>query len=106
MIDVISNTTQKAKKEYYDDAWDFIQEWISGGCWVHGERNNSPRKHITFTEGRFLAKVRRGEIKGSKILVGQEYVRQFNKYEGDTYTWRTKKEFYDLASKYDLFPEI
>lgn len=105
MIEVIRSTVQKARKEYYDDGWDTIQDWIGDGCPVYiGQRME--RGHLLFSEARFLVKVRQRLITGHKILNGQIYRSQFNKYDGTTYYWRTKEEFYKLMCKYDLFPEI
>jgi hypothetical protein len=104
MIEIIRSTVQKAKKEYYDDGWDIIQEWVSEGCPVYKGRNYE-RGHLTMPEARFLVQVRNRTIKPHKILPGQVYRSQFNKYEGDTYTFRTKEEFFKLCSKYDLWPD-
>jgi hypothetical protein len=103
MVEVISSTEHKAKKVYNDDCWEFISEWIGEGCPVGTIKK--PEK-ITFSEARMLVKYRRDYKSAGKIQIGQVYVRQFNKYEGDAYTWRAKKELYELACKYDLFPEI
>jgi hypothetical protein len=105
MVEVINNCVRKARKEYYDDGWDIIQEWIRNGCYIEPQRGIKPVKRITFSEGRFLIKVRRGEIVGHKILPNQLYQYQFNKMDGDAYYWRTKKEFYELICKYELWPD-
>lgn len=104
MIEVISDGVFKAKKEYRDDAWEFIQEWIDSGCPVYND-NSYKRGHITFAEGRFLVQVRNHTITPHRIKPGQMYRRQFNKMDGDTYTFRAKVEFFDLCSKYELWPE-
>lgn len=107
MIEVIQDSVHKAKKEYTDDAWDYIQEWISDGCPIQlGRYNNSPRGHLTMSEARYLVQVRNKTIKPHKILPGQMYRRQFNKYEGSAYVFRTKEEFYQLCVKYNLWPEL
>lgn len=99
MITVIHRETVKARKEYYDDGWEFVKEWLDD----HGSLG--PKK-LTFAELRTLGKYRMEELKGSKILKGQFYERQFNSYDGQTYTWRMKKDLYDIACKYDLFPDV
>lgn len=104
MIEVIRNTTQKAAKEYYDDGWEAISEWINGGCHVWGKTVGT-RGHLTFSDARYLVQIRNRTIVPHKILPGQRYRSQFNKYEGQTYKWRTKEEFYQLCVKYDLWPE-
>lgn len=106
MVEVIRNTVQKAKKEYYDDGWDIIQEWVGEGCPIYlGESWNSPRGHLTFSEGRFLVQVRNRTIPPHKILPGQTYRSQFNKMDGVVYNWRTKEDFYQLICKYKLWPD-
>jgi hypothetical protein len=100
MIEIINRATYKARKEYRDDAWEFIREWISSGCPVY-----YGKKHLEFKEARLLVYYKNNPKIASKILPGQQYERQFNKYDGEVYTWRTKKEFFDLACKYDLFPD-
>lgn len=104
MLDIIRSTTQKAKKEYHDDGWEEISEWISGGCETYDSRNK--QISIPFSELRLVVKFRNDKKAGGKINIGDEYVRQFNKYEGQTYTWRTKKVFFEWFEKYDLFPEL
>lgn len=97
-ITVIHSETLKARKAYYDDGWDMIQEF-------EGPMMKDPK--LTFAEKRMLVKYKRWKgTFSAKILPGQLYVRQFNNMDGDTYVWRTKKEFFDLANKYDLFPDI
>jgi hypothetical protein len=105
MIEQIRNTVQKARKEYYDDGWDTIQEWIGEGCPVYNNRQTWERGHLIFAEARYLVQVRNRTILPHKILPGQTYRSQYNKYDGEAYYWRTKEEFYKLMNKYDLFPE-
>lgn len=106
MIEVIRESVQKAKKEYRDDGWEFIQEWLGEGCPVYKDSNYRERGHLTFAEARYLVQIRNRTILPHKILPGQLYRSQFNKYDGDTYTYRTKEEFFQLCSKYDLWPEL
>lgn len=97
-VTVIHSGTFKARKTYNDDGWDTIQEF-------DGPSLGDPK--LTFAEKRTLVKYRRWKgQQPHKILPGQMYERQFNNMDGDVYTWRTKKEFFDLMSKYDLFPDI
>jgi|SRR6187551_1649941 len=100
-VTVIHKTDAIARKEYHDDAWDFIQEWIDGGCWIEDKLNP-----LSFSEKRLLVQYRNRTLKGHRIIKGEKYHRQFNSYDGDTYVWRAKKIFYELACRYDLFPEI
>lgn len=96
MIDIISHTIQVAKKEYFDDGWELVSEWNG---YV------PPKAKITFADKRLLVKWRNNYKAMGRIYPGQSYVRQFNKMDGDTYTWRTKKEVYDFCSKFSLFDE-
>lgn len=106
MLEVIGNKTHVARKEYYDDGWEFMGEWISSGCYIGTPYwYKGPRKHITFAEGRILVKYRKDRKAGNRIYPGQLYQRQFNKYDGQVYYWRMKKDLYDIACKYELFPE-
>lgn len=101
-ITVIHSTTQTARKEYFDDGWEFIKEWIDEGLW--GGDVIGKQKKITFAEARILVK-HRNRPKPYKILPGDMYERQFNNYDGQVYTWRMNRQLYELACKYDLFPE-
>lgn len=98
----IHRTAPIARKEYNDDGWEFINEWIVGGCCVGTFKH--PMK-ITFAEAR-LCVAFKNRPKPWRILKGDRYERQFNSYDGHTYVWRMNKKMYDLACKYDLFPEI
>lgn len=88
-ITVIHSSTQKAKKEY------------ECGLAEHVGEVEFPRGKMKFGEIRSLVIYHRNK---RRIKPGDLYVRQFNEYEGDTYTWRGKKDIYDLLCKYDLFP--
>lgn len=95
---IIHKSVTKARKEYYDDGWDYIQEW---------EGDLPPNKKLTFTEKKMIVTYKRKKgIYGHKILKGETYIRQFNTYDGTPYVWRTKKVFYDFICKYDLFPDL
>jgi hypothetical protein len=97
-VTVIHSGVFKARKTYNDDGWDMISDW-------DGPYGDDPK--ITFAEKRMLVKYTRQKgHQPNKILPGQLYERQFNNMDGDVYTWRTKKEFYDFARKFDLFPDI
>jgi hypothetical protein len=102
-LQVIHSTAQKARKTYHDDGWEFISEWISGGCYVGTFRR--PQK-ITFGEARILVGYKKDNKRAYKILPGDMYQRQFNSCDGDTFTFRMKQDLFTMACKYDLFPEI
>lgn len=103
-LTIIHHQVTTARKQYADDGWEFIDEWISGGCCVR--RHCLDTRRITFSEGRILVSYRNGQKNGGVIEKGDRYVRQFNNYDGDVYTWRMKEELYNIACKYDLFPEL
>jgi hypothetical protein len=96
-VQVIHQQTLKARKDHYDDGWEYVHEWILGGC------NLPMGKKMTFSEMRLVVGYRKGELIGNKILKGQLYRRQFNCMDGQTYTFKLKEDFYNLAVKYDLF---
>jgi hypothetical protein len=100
MVEVIKSSKHKAKKEYDDDGWEYIQQWVDEGCPIQFHTG-----HLTFAEARYLVQVRNRSVPTNKILPGQSYISQFNKMDGYTYTFRTKEQFYDLCRKYSLWPE-
>lgn len=96
-IKVINHAEHIARKEYRDDGWEWFSEWINYGC-------HTGDKKLTFSEGRAIIKARDSE-KPYMIKPGDKYVSQFNKYEGSVYTWRMKFDLYEIACKYNIFPE-
>lgn len=61
-----------------------------------------PRDVLSFGEIRILVSYHRNK---RRIMPGELYVRQFNKYEGDAYTWIAHKGIFDLLCRHKLFPE-
>lgn len=98
MIQVIRDTTQKASKQYHDSGYEWIMEYIGNKCY---EWDPKP----SFADYRILVWVKNNRIEASKIFPGQEYSCQFNKWDGQTYTFRTKKEFQRLCVKYKMYPD-
>lgn len=98
-VTVINSRKSTAKKNYPDDGWDIIQEWIADGCWFDKKRE----KPMTFSEKRLLVGLKNNNP--SFIKRGQTYQYQFNSMDGTTYTWRTKSFFFELMCRYKLFPE-
>jgi len=94
-IEVIYNDVHKARKIYFDDGWEDINEWMRSGYYSF--------KKIEGMDQLILEEM--ADNQPSRIQPGQLYQRQFNKYEGDAEVWRTKKFFYEIMCKYDLFPE-
>ena len=89
MVEVIHSSEPIARKDYPCEASYFIRE---GGT----------LDYMTFSEKRVFA---RAKSQAFKIIKGQKYMRQFNKYEGDTYTFRAIPEVHSICAKYDLYPE-
>lgn len=90
-IGVIHDSTQRARKTYPDDGW-----WE-----VYEIEDDILQKELTHEQ--YLEFLRLKDNNPSKILPGQEYMRQFNTDGGDVWVWRTKKLFYDIIIKLDLF---
>ncbi len=86
-VEVLHDSTQKARKQYNCDL-----------AWFINDIEFEPGK-LSFSELRTLAEYK---ANNKKILKGDFYVRQFNKQEGDTYTFRAKKDVWDLLAKHDL----
>lgn len=98
MVECIQSTTQKARKVYNDDGWEFIKQWMDDGCWVE---KGYPKP--TFSELRVLV-MHKNKPRPFKIEIGEIYERQFNKMDGDVYTYRMNKQLFEIAAKFDLFP--
>lgn len=89
MITVIHESTPIARKAYWCDACEFIQEAIGDTT-------------FTISDLRLIVKARRN---GWKIQPGQRYIRQFNSDYGETWTFRAIPEMDAICRKYDLYPE-
>jgi len=90
MVECIRSTVSRSKKERYCD----LSE--------HVGNIDFPRGKLSFTELRTLSIYHRNK---RRIMLGDLYVSQFNKYQGDHYTWRAHKGIYDLLNRHGLFPE-
>lgn len=98
-VEVIWNSIQKAKKEYGDDAYEFISECIDNFHWWG-------KGQFTIAELRVLVGVKQRRKEARMIMPGDIYVRQRNKVDGDVFTFRAKKLFHDICSKHDMYPEV
>ena len=94
MVESISKSIHKARKEYYDDGWDWLDIFIS-------ERNYDGLK-IPFNLLRTLAEAKNNHSWACRISPGQTYECQFNKQEGEVFYFRTKIEFLPFF-KYGVF---
>lgn len=87
MIEVIHESNPIARKGYQCNACEFVMDAYSDG-W------------FTFAELREIVKARKN---GFNIAKGQEYIRQFNKYSGDTWTFRAIPAIHEICIKYDMY---
>lgn len=79
-----------ARAEYECMASIYVKDMLSYYC--NGD--------FTFAEMRLIVEARRN---GWRIRKGDPYVYQFNKYEGDTLTFRAIQAMHDLCVKYDYY---
>ena len=89
MIELIHESTPIARKEYSCNACDFLFEI---DFW--SELN------LTFSDYREIVKARQHNY---KILKGERYIRQFNKAEGHTYTFRAIPAIHRICVKLNLY---
>jgi len=97
-IEVLRETTQKARKEYDDDGYEWVREYIDYRGWTDG-----PPKP-TFAEYRLLVWVKNNPKEARTIFVGQEYLKQTNKFDGQISDYRTKKNLHALCVRLKLYP--
>lgn len=90
MPTIIHNSTQVARKTYQDDGWYSLDD-------VDREYNMETDMLTNY--------LRAKENQPHLIKPGDEYVRQFNTDGGDTWVWRTKKVFFDILVKYNIFDD-
>ena len=93
MITIIHESTQKARKDYYCNACEFLLEG-----------DNVCELGLTFSEYRSIVKAKQN---GYKILKGEIYLRQYNSDETskDTWVYRAIPEIHKICLKYDLYDE-
>ncbi len=96
MIQIIHSKIYKARKEYFDDGAENVMEWRRGGYYTN-KQTLDPIDVLRIEE--------EATNEPYKIHKGEYYQRQFNNYEGDVGTWRTKQIFYEIMCKYKLFSE-
>ena len=116
-MSVIHQSVQIARKDYWNDGRDDFNDWVSDGMFIGYEKkklenkyggyswidDHSKPKKVAFSDLRIIVQMRRENY---AIKKGTLYRRQFNSYDGDVYTWRTREDMYQLMCKYDLFPEV
>lgn len=101
MIQVISARTFTARKPHRCDGYEEILEWIYHGCMVEKGVKCKYNK-VSFSDYRTIVKWK-NDINNFLILPGMIYERQFNKMDGEAYTFKMRKDMYDIFCKYDLW---
>lgn len=98
MVENISTTTQRARKDYRDDSAEFIKEAMD--IIRHGYLDRGKIIKFQFHELRAIAQLKANNW---KIKKGQMYEKQFNKMDGDVYTFRTLPAIGDICQKHKLY---
>ena len=91
MIQIIHSSNQKARKKYIDDSWLFLKEcdgYFPGA---------------TFAELREMVRVRNN---GGYIMPGDMYLRQFNSYDGDTWTYRASPILHQYCWRTGMYDNL
>lgn len=91
--EVISDTKHIARKDYYDDSTDYVQQYLS---------DVSRDTKLTFTELRAVANLK---ANGWRIKKGQLYFKQVGKFDGDLYTYRTLPVMAEICRRLQLWQE-
>jgi hypothetical protein len=86
----------KARKDYIDDARDFILDSLPE------LRSGSFAPKLSFKEWRLIATAIRD---GWMIRKGEIHQHSVHKMDGQIYSWRSKPGLSELCGKYELFPE-
>ena len=90
MITVLSESNPTARKEHSCMACDFILGYGVNG-YVY-----------TFAELRVIAKAKKNHF---KIIKGQQYLKQINKYEGELYTFKAIPEMHQICIDHDHYEQ-
>jgi hypothetical protein len=92
-IEVLQDINVKtARKDYPCDSSFYIKEMLS----------DFPKGKLTFAEKRLIVEAKRD---GWKILKGQPYEKQRNKFDGIINTFRSRPGLSKICNKYEFFPE-
>lgn len=89
---LIRKSTHVARKTYTCDA----SEWLHNGDLRGFIYDCKP----TYAELRAIAKAKRNCW---RIVLGQEYIKEVGRYQGDFYTWRAIPEIDAICRKYNLY---
>jgi len=88
MIRVLSESEPVARKEHDCMASEFI---LADGVNGFG---------YSFADLRIIAKAKKNKF---KIIKGQKYIRQNNKFDGELYTFKAIPEMHQICLNYDLY---
>lgn len=88
-LESIRNERRVARRSYPCGAAEFVIDAL----------NNHPNP-FTFSELRIIAKAKKNNW---RIQEGEQYVYQFNKFSGETYTFRANKELHALCVEHELY---
>lgn len=87
---VIRVTKPVARKSYECDACIWLQEELS-------------HQDFTISDLRQIVKARRDNW---RILPGQQYIKQVQKFEGEVVVFRARPEIDAICHKYNLYPDV
>lgn len=93
MVEILSQQNPTARKDYYCDAWVFLEQYGS-------LRQIINELNITFAEKRVIIKTWKD---GRKIRKGTKYTKQNNKMSGDVYTFRAIPEIHEVCIKNEMY---
>lgn len=88
-VTVINEKRVVARKDYTCDSCLFLREGL-----------DNIENRLTEEE---RASIEKAKANGWKILKGQQYIRQFNSTEGQTYTFKSIPEIHNICIKYELY---
>jgi hypothetical protein len=100
MVQLIASKAHKARFDRRDDSADFIIEAMD--IIRHGYFDRGKIVRLKFNELRAIAQLKANNW---QIKKGQVYVQQFNKADGELYTFRTLPHILRICIKYKLYGE-
>ena len=106
MIEVLSEYTPIARKDYHCDA---CEQLLDAGCLYENHQDKTiNRDYIKFKFGftdEEADAILKAEANGWKIKKGERYNKQNNKCDGEIYTFRTIPEIEAICWKHGFFNE-
>lgn len=98
MVQLIAAQARKARKDRPDNSADFIIEAM--GMIRNGYLDRGKIVRLTFKELRAIAQLKANNW---RIKKGQVYIKQFNKMEGQCYTFYTLPDILRICIKYKIY---